>query len=196
MSELLIPIGLTVAALFAAMAAYRGIRRGSARFYSLERESILRRAGFTLFAAVFLFLAAIALLVYNQQQLTTVVEEPAAATVEDGEPTFTPTPGVLLESVPPTNTPTATPDPNAPQPTPTPFIRRGIIEGTGGSGAYLRDGAGVNTNTIEVLDDGAILTLIDSEPPVEADGFTWLKVRTIAGDEGWVADLYLAISAR
>ena len=32
MSSLLIPLGLTVAALLAAMAAYRGIRRGSADF--------------------------------------------------------------------------------------------------------------------------------------------------------------------
>lgn len=194
MSSLLVPLGLAVAALLAAMAAYRGIRRGSARFYSLERESILRRAGFTLIAAVFLFLAAIALLIYNQQQITTALETPEEVTAEPGEPTLTPT--VFVENVPPTFTPTPTLDPNAPQPTPTPFIRRGVIEGTGGSGAYLRDAAGTNSNTIEILDDGAIVTLVDGEDPVDADGFVWVKVRTIAGDEGWVADLYLAVSDR
>ena len=71
-----------------------------------------------------------------------------------------------------------------------------MIEGTGGSGAYLRDAPGTNSNTIEILDDGAIVTLVDSEEPVDANGFIWVKVRTIAGDEGWVADLYLAVSDR
>lgn len=195
MSSLLIPLALTVAALVAAATAYRGIRRGSARFYSLEREAILRRAGFTLAASVFLFLATIALLIYNQQQLTTVDGETATeAVVEDGEPTATPT--VLFESVPPTFTPTPTPDPNAPQPTPTPFVRRGVIEGTGGSGAYLREGPGTNTETVEILDDGAIVTLLDGENPTEANGYTWIKVRTIAGAEGWVANLFLTVSDR
>jgi hypothetical protein len=194
MNTLIIPLGLTVAALVAAFAAYRGIRRGSARFYSLERESILRRAGFTLAASVFLFLAAIVLLLYNQQQSAETVTVVDAITAEPGVPT--PTAPILLEAVPPTFTPTPTPDPNAPQPTPTPFIRRGVIEGTGGSGAYLRDNPGTNTETVEILDDGAIVTLVDGEDPIDANGYLWIKVRTIGGVEGWVADLFLTVSER
>ena len=44
MSGLFLPILLFVAALVATFLTYRNIRRGGARFYTLEREIILRWA--------------------------------------------------------------------------------------------------------------------------------------------------------
>jgi hypothetical protein len=103
MSGLTIPIILTVVALIAAFAAYRGIRRGGARFYTLERESMLRRAAFTLLGSVFLFLAAIALLVYNQQQFVSAGDGLDAG----GESiAVTATSEPVLNAQPPTPSPT------------------------------------------------------------------------------------------
>ena len=44
MSALIIPIALSFAGFLLAIATYQGIRRGGARFYTLEREAVLRRA--------------------------------------------------------------------------------------------------------------------------------------------------------
>lgn len=185
MSGLTIPIILTVIALIAAFAAYRGIRRGGARFYTLERESMLRRAGFTLLGSVFLFLAAIALLVYNQQQFVSAGDvsesgEGAVAVTATAEP--------VLNAQPPTPSPTATIDPNIPTPTVTPIICRAIVDGTAGSGLKLRDGPG--GEEMAILPDGTILTLLEEEP-VEANDFIWRNVRTIAREEGWVVEEFL-----
>ena len=70
MGEFLLPLALAVAGLVAALMTYRGIRRGGARYYTLEREAMLRRATFTLFGSVVLFIAAIGFLVYQQRQAT------------------------------------------------------------------------------------------------------------------------------
>ncbi len=63
MSGIFIPLALAFAGFVAAIAAYRDIQRGSARFYTLERESVLRRAGFILMGSALLFSAAIGLLI-------------------------------------------------------------------------------------------------------------------------------------
>ena len=63
MGDFLIPLALAIAGLIAAVMTYRGIRRGGARYYTLEREALLRRATFTLFSSVILFTAAIGFLV-------------------------------------------------------------------------------------------------------------------------------------
>ncbi len=193
MSDLIIPILLALVAVIISINAYRGIRRGGARFYSMERETALRRASFTLLAGVFLFIVAIALLVYTYQSALPAAEPPADGLLS-GDPTATPT--LFVEIFPPTATATATPDPNQPTPTPTPIIRRGVIEGTGGSGAYLRAGPGVGSETLLILDDGAFVTLLDNEPPIDLDGYTWIKVRTAGGEEGWIADLFLTVRDR
>ncbi len=114
MSGLTIPIILTVAAIIVALSAYRGIRRGASRFYTLERESVLRRAGFTLIGSIVLFLAAIGLLGYGEWQEQKVTETPAGEVnfteaTEETEP--------LLQTQPPTQTPSPTIDPNLPTPT-------------------------------------------------------------------------------
>ena len=55
MTGLFLPILLFAGALAATFLTYRNIRRGGARFYTLEREIILRRAAFTLVVAALLY---------------------------------------------------------------------------------------------------------------------------------------------
>lgn len=182
-----VPIILAVAALITALSAYRGIRRGAARFYTLERESMLRRASFTLLGSILLFLAAIVLLIIGQQQL---VEEGTVPEDEAGSVAATATTEPQLQTQPPTPSPTATTDPSIPTATPTALICRAIVDGTSGSGLTLRDAPGGADVTI--LPDGTILTLLESEA-VEANGFIWRNVRTVARDEGWVVEDFLKI---
>jgi hypothetical protein len=185
MSGITIPIILAIGAVIAALSAYRGIRRGAARFYTLERETMLRRASFTLLGSMLLFLAAVALLVYGQQQLA---GDPAGE--ESGPIAVTATPEPELQTQPPTPTMTPTPDPAIPTATATAVICRAIVDGTAGSGLTLRDAPG--GADITILPDGSILTLLDEEP-VEANGFTWRSVRTVAREEGWVVEAFLKI---
>jgi hypothetical protein len=186
MTTVTIPIILSIAAVIAALSAYRGIRRGAARFYTLERESMLRRASFTLLGSILLFVAAIALLVYGQQQLTDS-GDPA----DDGDPVaVTATSEPELQTQPPTPSPTPTTDPAIPTATPTAVICRAIVDGTSGSGLTLRDAPG--GADITILPDGSILTLLEEEPQ-EANGFIWRGVRTVAREEGWVVEDFLKI---
>ncbi len=187
MGDFLIPIVLALAALIAAFMTYRGIRRGGARYYTLEREALLRRATITLFGSVILFIAAIGILVYQQQQAEpSVNDEPSVS--EEIELTVTPT--VFVEQFPPTSTPGADePEITA---TPTAVICRGIVDGTSGNGLTLRVEPG--GEDITVLPDGSVLTVLD-DAPVESGGFSWRKVRIVGGEEGWVAADFLTIRA-
>jgi len=185
MTGVTIPIILAIGALIAALSAYRGIRRGAARFYTLERESMLRRASFTLLGSMLLFLAAIALLVYGHQQLTAGPAEEG-----NGPIAVTATPEPNLETQPPTPTLTPTPDPAIPTATATSVICRAIVDGTAGSGLTLREAPG--GADISILPDGSILTLLDDEPE-DVNGFIWRRVRTVAQEEGWVVEEFLKI---
>lgn len=188
MSGITIPVILTILAVFVALAAYRGIRRGGARFYTLERETMLRRASFTLIGSVVLFLIAIGLMIYNYQQMTnenvvTIDESEGAVATVTTEPE--------LQTQPPTPTPTPTADPNIPTATPTPVICRAIVDGTAGSGLTLREAP--SGPEISILPDGTILTLVMEEEPEEVNNFTWRKVRTVSQEEGWVVEEFLTI---
>ncbi len=187
MNEILPIILFVVAGLIMALFTYRGIRRGGARFYTLEREAILRRAMLTLALAVVAFLAAIGFLLYERQQNLVELAVQSGETVE-GVATLTPT----LSSLPPTETNTPTVDPNLPSPTATARICRAVVRGTAGSGLNLRDAPG--GTEVETLQEESILTLLSDEAPIESGGFTWLKVRTVALNEGWVALEFLFIS--
>ncbi|MGB3713497.1 MAG: SH3 domain-containing protein [Candidatus Promineifilaceae bacterium] len=186
MSGITLPIILTVIAAIAALIAYQGIRRGGARFYTLERESMLRRARFTLLGSLMLFLAAIALLIYSYGQIS---DDNGLSSGDDPLNVATEEPDELFETQPPTPSPSPTVDPSLPTPTPTETICRAIVEGTSGSGLTLRDAPGGGEMTI--LRDGSYLTLIVGEEPVEANGFDWIKVRTVSLEEGWVAEEFL-----
>lgn len=187
MSGITIPIILTVVAVIVALAAYRGIRRGGARFYTLERETMLRRASFTLIGSVVLFLAAIGLLVYNYQQ---TIDPNVVIIDESGSVEVTVTAEPELQIQPPTPSPTATADPNNPTATPTPVICRAIVDGTSGSGLTLREAP--SGPEMSILPDGTILTLMEDEPD-EVNDFTWRKVRTVSQEEGWVVEDFLKI---
>jgi hypothetical protein len=187
MGDFLIPVGLALAGLIAAVMTYRGIRRGGARYYTLEREALLRRATFTLFASVILFTAAIGFLVYQQRQAAPATSDEPSVT-EEAISTVTPT--VSVEQFPPTET--ALPDELEATATATVVVCRGIVDGTSGNGLTLRVDPG--GEDITILPDGSVLTVLD-DAPVESGGFIWRKVRVVGGEEGWVAGDFLTIRA-
>ncbi len=190
MSQLLLPLILAFIGLVLAFTTYRDIRRGGARFYTLEREAILRRASFTLLGSVAFFLMAVGFFAYTFQQSQAVEAADSGETVE-GVVTITPT--AELETSPPTPTITATPDLTIPTATPTPIICRAVVEGTSGNGLTLRSAPG--GDEVAILPDGSILTLSQDEAAQELDGLFWRKVRTITNQEGWVAQDFIRIGA-
>lgn len=191
MSGLFLPILLFVGALAAAFFTYRNIRRGGARFYTLEREIVLRRATVTLIAAVALFTATLGILYFQRQQLIEASLPPAEEeAIESGTPAIVMTPTTMLEIFPPSPEPTSlTPAPTA---TATPTVCRAVVEGSGGNGIYLRDAP--QGTEIVILQEGTLLTVLEDEP-VQAGDFVWRRVRAIGGEEGWVADAFLTIRA-
>lgn len=198
MSAYIIPLGLAFLGLVMAFSTYRNIRRGGARFYTLEREAVLRQAMLYLAASVFFFMLAIGYLIYTDQPAA--VEEAVEGEVlesegsEEAETAVTPTVEALeLETFPPTPTITPTPDANIPTATPTPIICRAVVEGTSGNGLTLRDVPG--GAELIILPDGSILTLYQEESAQEANGFQWRKVKSISGEEGWVAEDFIRIGA-
>jgi uncharacterized membrane protein len=186
MSTIFIPLALAFLGVVAALASYRDIKRGGARFYTLEREAILRRAGLTLVGSMLLFIAAIGLLVVNQQQPTTAPTAEGEAL--EGVVTITPTP--VVEQFPPLPTETATPDLSFPTATPTRPICRAVVEGTFGNGLTLRSEPG--GEQISILAEADLVTIID-QGPVSANGIEWRQVRSLFGDEGWVAAEFLSL---
>lgn len=189
MSALLIPIVLTFAGLLLATATYQSIRRGGARFYTLEREAILRRATFTLLASTLLFIAAVGFMASKELQSQAAVEE-ANTNLVDGEVTATPTPEIGV--FPPTPSPSPTIDAAIPTATATAVICRAIVEGTSGNGLMMRDAPG--GGELAILAEATFVTLIQEEPPQDANGLTWRKIRdNISGDEGWVAEQFLSL---
>lgn len=200
MSTITIPIIFAGLALIAGLTAFRGIRRGMSRFYALERETMLRRANSALLGSLLLFCISVGWLTYIQRE--TILAQEAAA---EAEAQATPTAQLVLQPVndgtetdvekfPPTPSPSEAPptiDPNIPTPTPTPFLRRGVIVDTGGSGAYLREAPTLSSEDLLILAENEIVIIDDDFDPVDAEGVKWVRVRTIAGDEGWVADWFL-----
>ncbi len=198
MSGYIIPLGLAFVGLIMAFSTYRNIRRGGARFYTLEREAVLRQAMVTLAVSVLFFLLAIGYLIYTDQPATT--EAPPEGEVVEGEEgteietAVAPSPEALeLETFPPTPTITPTPDADIPTATPTPIICRAVVEGTSGNGLTLRDVPG--GIDLLILPDGSILTLYPDEGAQESGGFVWRKVKSITGEEGWVAEDFIRIGA-
>lgn len=186
MSEIFVPIALTIAGVIGAFIAYRSIRRGGARFYTLEREAILRRAGITLIGSTILFTLASGLFVYEQQ--VDLATEATAGASGVNQVVETPTLGIQF---PPEATATATPDLAIPTPTATSLICRAVVTGTS-FGLYLREAPG--GEDVDLLPEGELLTLLE-DAPVETTEFTWRKVRALGGQEGWVAQEFLEIRA-
>ena len=190
MSSLFIPLALAFAGFAAAIAAYRDIRRGAARFYTLEREAVLRRAGFILIGSALLFSASIGLLIYGGGGGETAVSDPLTA---DGTtaalPTITATPE--LNQFPPVETPIP-PTPIGPTAVPTKPVCRAQVAETFGNGLTMRDAPG--GEQIIILAEGDLVTMLDDEPQPVND-LVWRKVRSLFGDEGWVAESFLEMGA-
>ncbi len=190
MNGIFIPLVLTFAALFAAFNAYRDIRRGGARFYTLEREAILKRASLSLGGATLLFLAAVTLLVLQIRQTQRQAAIESGELVIEGEATGTPQPE--LNTFPPTPSPTATIDTTVPTATPTPILCRAVVEGTDGNGLTLRDAPG--GDEMDILPEGSLVQLVKDVEPQEVNGLVWRNVRSIVtGGDGWVAEDFLAL---
>ena len=192
-------VGLIIVAFIIFLVAYSQIRQGGSRVYSLEREAVLRRASATMFVgAIFLLMTIVWLFYLNPPPIfIPETEEEIATQVAAIPPTETPAPGQtefnqlpLIETV--TTTPTI--DPNLPTATPTPVVIRAFVKDTGGNGLYMRDKPG--GETLLILDENEFVTVLQSEGTQQFDGFTWLKVRTFLGDEGWVADVFLEIEGQ
>jgi len=188
---MLLPLLLFAGAIVATFLTYRNIRRGGARFYTLEREIVLRRAMVTLVAASVLYTAALGLIYMQRQQLIEALQPPEEQEAADGttSPAIT-TPTPMLEVFPPTPEPTSlTPAPTA---TVTPTVCRAVVEGTGGNGIYLRDAP--QGEQLVILPEGTLLTVLE-DAPVEAGGLVWRRVRAVGGEEGWAAQDFLTIRA-
>ncbi len=61
-----------------------------------------------------------------------------------------------------------------------------------GVGVWLRDAPTINSNQLEWLLEGVILTVLDGQQT--ADDLDWQEVRTAAGVDGWVASDYIEIN--
>jgi hypothetical protein len=191
MSGLFIPLALTLGAIFAALATYRGIRRGGARFYTLEREAILQRASLTLAASVLMFLGAVGYLILQVQGAATEQAAESGEVVE-GVQTSTATPEIGI--FPPTPSATPTVDVSLPTATSTPIICRAVVQDTFGNGLTLRNGPG--GGELSILPEGSLVTLDLAEPPQSVNDIIWRKVSSVvSGEEGWVAEDFLEIEA-
>ncbi len=87
------------------------------------------------------------------------------------------------------SSPTLTPEPEQPTRTPLPKLTVGgkarvhvIRDDT----LNVRSGTGLQLAILEKLADGTVVTLL--EGPVEAEGYTWWRVRTPRRTEGWVVE--------
>lgn len=104
----------------------------------------------------------------------------AASTIPPTRPPVTVAPSPTAEA--------ATPAPTA-QPSPTPVPQPTTATVSSGVGVWLRSAPGTNTEQLEWLLDGTVVTLLDAQQTV--DNLVWQNVRTEAGTEGWVARDYL-----
>jgi hypothetical protein len=66
-----------------------------------------------------------------------------------------------------------------------------VVQGTRGIGLNLRASASTAARILENVKDGVVLLVL--EGPQQADGYTWWKVQTQQGKEGWAAGQYLAL---
>ena len=70
------------------------------------------------------------------------------------------------------------------------MVCRAVVEGTSGSGIYLRDAP--QGAELVILQEGTLLTVLE-DAPVDAGGIVWRKVRAVGGEEGWAAEQFLTI---
>jgi hypothetical protein len=113
---------------------------------------------------------------------------PLPLPIDTATPMATRTP---LPTWTPTDTPSPTPVPSATA-TSVPVMMAGglaAVSGTGSEELRVREGPGLEYETLGTLSDGTPLTVLDG--PQTADGYQWWKVATDDGQEGWVAGDWL-----
>ena len=116
----------------------------------------------------------------------------APATEPAGASDATNTPTATVEIVP-TDAPTIEPSPTMPVatatelplPTDTPVPEPGTATVSSGVGVWLRAAPGTNTEQLEWLLDGTVVTVLEGYET--ADDLEWQQVQTPAGSVGWVA---------
>lgn len=108
------------------------------------------------------------------------------------EATNSPTPApfpeaqvTVLPTIPPA--PTLTPIPTS---TPEPALQTAVV--ASGVGVYLRANPSTTALDLEWLLDGTQLVVLPDR--TDADGYTWVLVRTPDGNEGWVATDFIEIA--
>jgi hypothetical protein len=90
----------------------------------------------------------------------------------------------------PDDSPTAIPTIAPATATAAPAVKTAVV--ASGVGVWLRDAPTVNSNQLEWLLEGVILTVLDGQQT--ADELDWQEVRTSDGVEGWVASDYIEIN--
>lgn len=126
--------------------------------------------------------------------------QPAGETAEV-MPTITQRPSTATPGVTPDLTPGVTPSDTVVLPIETPLvtappteIRPGVevvVEGTAGAGLNLRAEPSTSGQVVANVREGTVLTVLDG--PQEANGYTWWKLRTPDGKEGWGAAQWLTL---
>ncbi len=69
-----------------------------------------------------------------------------------------------------------------------------VVNGTLGQGLNLRASYSTSARLVGSAKDGNVLTVL--EGPQEADGYTWWKVKTAEGKEGWAAGKFLVLKTQ
>lgn len=128
----------------------------------------------------------------GQTAAVTGTETPAAV-VEDTPviPTFTAGPTATALSTEPAQTETAEPA-SAPEEIAVDVTVE--VADTDGDGLNMRNGPGLNFESVELLPEGTQLDVIDG--PEEVDGYTWWHVRKTSDEtEGWVVAQFIRPTA-
>jgi len=121
---------------------------------------------------------------------------PTATETVQMAPTFTPTSIPTLAIVVPesTDTPPVEVAPEEPiEPAKIAVGAKVVVQGAGAQGINLRANPNTTAKRLRIIAEGTVLTVIDG--PQEGQGFTWWKVRTPAGVEGWCAGDWLVLKA-
>ena len=150
--------------------------------------------GFTLVLIAGLIWLGISRLTGSSENSSTEPSEPTVQQVVADAPT----------PAPPTSTP-------GPTPTPTPKIlpinANVIVGGTDGQGVKLRNGPGIDSELLEIIDEGTTMVVLDAEPgsehadyPVPRDGYLWYRMRVPSTNEtdrnqviGWSASEFFIV---
>ncbi|RMD49433.1 MAG: hypothetical protein D6835_05375, partial [Candidatus Thermofonsia bacterium] len=126
--------------------------------------------------------------------------EPQATVTPVEVMTLTPVPTAVPTQPPAANTPapqetavsnpTNTPEPaptETPEATATPDQKTAVV--TSGVGVWLRAEPGTESEQLEWVLEGSVLVVLDGE--AQSDDYTWQRVRTPQGNEGWVATEFI-----